>query len=198
MSEKKKQGKGKAIGNSHERDICYMLSNWWSHGEDDGIFWRSDTSGGRATTKKKKGIIEPDLFGDVTHRKPAGVPFIKFILIEGKKGYGTNMNPLDFFEPDSSNWLIKFWLQAEGDRIAAGRKWSWLIFRRTKKKILLMLNTVLFNEISYYDGEYEGMALHINEADLVIVNFKEFLDYCNPYTILEMANNFLRPKLIRR
>jgi len=190
---------GKEIGNEHEREVCYLLSKWFSYRKDDGLFWRSDTSGGRATSKSKKGIIEPDLFGDITHRKPEGRPLIKLILLEAKKGYTHDTNPLEFFEnTKTTNLLYIHWTQAERDREIAGRKYSWLIFGRKRKRILLMFDYQFFCDCEPENGEYEGQRLRILDErrglSLVIVDFKKFLEYLDPMTIHSLggSNDFFR------
>jgi len=42
-----------AKGSSFEREICTILSKWWTNNERDDVFWRTAGSGARATTRSK-------------------------------------------------------------------------------------------------------------------------------------------------
>lgn len=50
-----KKGRGKHKGSQFEREICARLSLWVSGGRRRDVFWRTATSGGRATVHKKRG-----------------------------------------------------------------------------------------------------------------------------------------------
>lgn len=73
-------------GSQFERAICKKLSLWWSDGETDDIFWRSQTSGGRATLRRKKGKTTYGSYGDIAAVDPRGTPLIKLWTIELKRG----------------------------------------------------------------------------------------------------------------
>lgn len=51
-----KAGGGKSKGGSFEREMSRELSLWISNGKDNNLLWRSATSGGAATIRRKKGI----------------------------------------------------------------------------------------------------------------------------------------------
>ena len=72
-------------GHSFERKISKDLSLWWSKGKDKDIFYRSDSSGSRATIRERfSGPKLYDQFGDIVSRKPEGYPFTKVFCIECK------------------------------------------------------------------------------------------------------------------
>ena len=74
-------------GNTFERLIAKLLSEWWSGGERDDIFWRAASSGGRATQRTKAGKTTKGQYGDICASDPSGVPLIDEYIIEVKKGY---------------------------------------------------------------------------------------------------------------
>lgn len=78
---------GKAKGNGFEREICTLLSKWWTEEERDDIFWRSTISGGRATRRAKSGKRTEGQYGDVQAVDPIGLPLTRLLTIEIKRGY---------------------------------------------------------------------------------------------------------------
>ena len=77
-----------AKGGSFEREISSVLSLWWSNGTRDDIFGRSDSSGGRFTSRWKNGKSTANMAGDITFTDACGEPLIKAWSIECKTGYG--------------------------------------------------------------------------------------------------------------
>ena len=70
----------KTKGGQWERDFCRYLSLWWSKGEDEDIFWRTASSGGKATVNQNL----PTQLGDVTNIKPEGQELITKFVFELK------------------------------------------------------------------------------------------------------------------
>lgn len=77
-------GKGKSKGSSFERLICTRLSLWVTNGQRNDIFWRSATSGGRATMRSRKGEKVTVQFGDICAVDPLGHPFLERWYLECK------------------------------------------------------------------------------------------------------------------
>ena len=73
-----------------ERDICKQLSLWWTGHKRDDVFWRTTTSGARATIRSKRGRGTKNQYGDVQATDPIGQPLIDLCTIEIKKGYSRN------------------------------------------------------------------------------------------------------------
>lgn len=84
---KKKRSKGKDKGNAFERIICHRLSNWWTHGMRDDVFWRSAASGGRATNRANYGKKTAGSYGDICSTDPSSNPFTDLLTVELKRGY---------------------------------------------------------------------------------------------------------------
>lgn len=76
---------GKGAG--FEREISKRLSQWWSEGKRDDIFYRSQASGARYTVRQKSGKDTALQGGDITCSDPDGKPLIKAWNIEDKTGY---------------------------------------------------------------------------------------------------------------
>jgi hypothetical protein len=77
-----------AKGSIYEREICKLLSLWWSGGESDNIFWRTSQSGGRATQRAKKNDGKKQAHaGDITAIDSSGNSFVQLVTVEIKRGY---------------------------------------------------------------------------------------------------------------
>lgn len=74
----------KEKGSRKEREVSVELSKWASLGEREDLFWRSATSGGRATVAKKKGKDLQTQAGDFSAIHPMGQPLLDVFYIENK------------------------------------------------------------------------------------------------------------------
>ena len=115
-------------GSAYERRFCKDLSLWWSNDHRDDIFWRSQTSGGRATQRAKSNQTTHGQYGDVASTHPRGDSLLKFMTIELKNGYQKN----PFCELiDFPNWNVdlmweKWIAQARRSKEQSGSE-SWMI-----------------------------------------------------------------------
>jgi hypothetical protein len=83
-----------AKGGTYEREVCRKLSAWWSGDEEcDDYFWRASQSGGRATTRAKRGKTTRGHCGDVAACCSEAEILTKFITIECKRGYSKRKAP---------------------------------------------------------------------------------------------------------
>lgn len=82
-------------GGTFENEIAKQLSLWFTDGQRDDIFGRSDGSGGRFTSRWKKGKTTASQSGDITFIDILGEPLIKIWNIEVKTGYSGKKNVKD-------------------------------------------------------------------------------------------------------
>jgi hypothetical protein len=78
-------------GSNFERQTCKELSRWWTNGKRDDVFWRSQTSGGRATQRLKSGKTTYGSYGDIAAVDPIGAPLLEMFTIELKAGRSHGM-----------------------------------------------------------------------------------------------------------
>jgi hypothetical protein len=76
-------------GGSFENEIARQLSLWFTDGQRDEVFGRSDGSGSRFTSRWKKGKNTVNQHGDIAAMDSIGEPLIKIWSIEAKTGYSS-------------------------------------------------------------------------------------------------------------
>ena len=141
-------------GSSYEREVCNTLSAWWTKGERSDVFWRSSNSGGRATVRSKKGKATSGSYGDVAAIDADGVPLIKCLTIELKRGYSTCSfaDLLDQLDHTKAKGVELFIEQAMRSAAQAKSK-SWiLVHRRDKKKAMAIVPASFIRDIQAVGG----------------------------------------------
>jgi len=184
----------KSKGGSFEREIAALLSLWWSDSERDDIFYRSQSSGGRFTVRKKVGKDTALQGGDITCSDPSGEPLIKKWSIEIKTGYGTKKqikdkdgekvkdemirwDILDIIDSKQRETILeKMWQQSYRDAVLTDRT-PILIFRRNGRSPCIMFDDHLKQELENYFGKV------CNKCSII-------LDWFDTYTIMPLQDFF--------
>ncbi len=141
--------KGKGKGSGFERDICRLLSLWWSDNERDDLFWRSSNSGGRATVRSRKGKSTFGQYGDVAATDPIGLDLLEVFTIELKRGYNKDnfMTMLDKPENAALQMWERFFRQVAHDsRKAKSKSWM-LIWKKDRKDAIIYAPTLIIRQI---------------------------------------------------
>ena len=136
--------KGKGKGTEFERQICKDLSLWWSDGQREDIFWRSATSGARATVRSKVNKTTFGQYGDIQATDPIGQPLIELCNIELKRGYGGASIADVLDTPKGRMPLWRLWLkQALEDQANAQRDYWALITKRDRRQTVIFIPVAL-------------------------------------------------------
>ena len=128
-------------GGEFEREICKLLSYWWTEGMRDDVFWRSSQSGGRATLRARKGKETYGSYGDIAAVDPIGDPLLKMFTIELKRGssYGCLGDLLDFKLENSRHPWVAALLQAiRAHQAAKSHAWMMICKRDFRLPIVYM------------------------------------------------------------
>ena len=191
-----------AKGGGFERTICKRLSLWWSGNKRDDVFWRATQSGGRATTRAKKGITTANSSGDICYLDIEGKLFIDKVILELKRGYNKKLKILDILDSNNKHFtLITWWNKIEHERVRQKRFNNWIIFRRDRKESCLVLTLRHLAEIEQYNGLWPHSLITINHNNIsiVIIRFEEFLKWCDPETIKLLSDTAIsKTKKIKR
>jgi hypothetical protein len=185
-----------AKGGSAEREIAKLLSLWWTEGERDDIFGRSDSSGARFTQRRKAGKDTANQGGDITFTDSIGEPLIKSWNIECKTGYGKKKSIKDenktTIKKVSVLWdildlidsqqkkpvIIQFWKQCQRDACLTNRT-PVLIFRRNGRGLCICFNKRYVEEMQMYFGNvfYPKLSLELEEYSLIIMSLNTFFEW---------------------
>ena len=138
-------------GSAWEREFCTLLSTWWTGGTRDDVFWRSSQSGGRATSRFKKGRRTAGSYGDICALDPIGQPLLDFVTIEAKRGYTASTLHDILDSPGRTQQKWESWMdQAQRSAEQAGSI-SWLIVaRRDKRKAIVVMPAETVRRIMGY------------------------------------------------
>jgi hypothetical protein len=173
-----------AKGSQFERDIAKKLSLWWSENwpePSDAIFWRTSQSGGRATTRAKKGRKTDNQHGDLCATDPLGQPLINAFLIELKKGYNSHTVahlldcPRDGKPQKYHQWIVKARQQARE------AKKNWLLIVKRDKRLPIVLCQASLAVVLGLKEETHGWW--IAEHNLHCAQLDRFLKKVRPHDI---------------
>jgi hypothetical protein len=125
-----------AKGSAFERDICRRLSLWFSGGKRDDVYWRTSTSGGRATCRAKKGKSTFGQYGDICATHPKGAPLTRVIAFELKRGYkGKAVTLSDIVDrPPKKKDLWQDWLVQADTSKESSKAVAWMIVHKRDKR----------------------------------------------------------------
>jgi len=190
-------------GSAFERDVCKQLSLWWTHNERDDVFWRTSTSGARATTRRKAGLSTFGQYGDVQATDPIGQPLIDMFIIEIKRGYpkATLSNVLDAGPHAKIQQLQRFIDQASSSACDAGMNpTSWLLIHKRDRRITTVtLPTLVYNSLRKDQNRKPfiipfpilqyGLAYErgVSQCHITQFPFAHFLENIRPERIKELA-----------
>lgn len=103
-----------AKGGDYEREICKRLSLWLTNGRDDDQLWRSSQSGGRATSRAKRGKGTKGHAGDTVATGKYGARLLKLVTLEIKRGYSKVANVHSLLD-----------LRPRNDAVQVYEDWMW-------------------------------------------------------------------------
>jgi len=136
-------------GSKFERDECRTLSKWWSNNRHDDLYWRTSQSGGRSTTRGKKGKRTRGHEGDITATGRYGSTLTKLITFEMKRGYNkVNVDHL-LDRPDNAKpQVIEEWLhQAVRAAKRAGTRFWAIIHKKDRRESCIYFPHDLYREL---------------------------------------------------
>ena len=175
-----------AKGSNFERDICKLLSEWWTGGKRDDVFWRTAGSGARATARAKSHQKTFGQYGDVQATDPIGQPLIDLCTIELKRGYSKSTFADLIEDSQTANakpcMHAKFIEQAKGDSKKAGTPWWLLIVKRDRRKPIVIYPPRLFS--STWSGLDKCRIFRKKKIHIYISPLEDFLKYCEPERVL--------------
>ena len=147
----------KAKGSAFERQISAQLSLWWSDGKRDDIFWRSSSSGARATSRAQKNKTTANSAGDLCYLDRDGSSFISYFAVEIKRGYTAfDVQRVLDREDGTKPSILEQWIEQAAKSQEDAGAYSWLIIaKKNRAKTLAILP----------EFEYKSLISHRNIGD---------------------------------
>ena len=143
-------------GGDYERTVCKLLSEWLTHGRSDDELWRSSQSGGRATTRAKKGKKTKGHSGDTVATGKHGRRLLKIVTMELKRGYNKTANVHSLLDlrhgADAVQMYESWFLQAHTAAARADTPYWWLIHRRDRREAMLFMPFRMWKKLNW-NGE---------------------------------------------
>jgi hypothetical protein len=160
-------------GENYERDICKFFSLWITDQKRDDIFWRTSGSGGRAGHRKQKKKDTAFSAGDMTFIDPIGEAFIRYFLVEIKRGYTDKISVLGLIDKTVKGQpkLIQWWDKGEKEKDDHNRYATMLVFKRDYCIPLVAFREATFIELEDWAGHYEA-------SPIITLDLKASHNYC--------------------
>ena len=193
---RKKRGKGSKF----EREISKILSLWWTKGKREDVYWRSTTSGARATVRNRKGKGTFGQCGDIQANDPIGQPLLDVCNIELKRGYSrdTISHLLDSLPGNKPQAYELFIEQAKEDHKKAGSHFWLLIVKRDRRRPMVYMSIRFYRELSkalfpasetLTSGNEPSVKLKFKKKTIFGCPLSEFLSVIKPKIIKRVLKN---------
>lgn len=179
-----------AKGGAYERELCVTLSLWVSKGKRDDLFWRSSQSGGRATTRAKRGKYTTGHCGDICATDSAGEWLTKLVTIEAKRGENLKAFMADLLDRDEwpgnpklrKRTMLGMLEQARAAAKRARTPYWMLIHRRDKREALVYMPRRFYVvcDLLDYDGPHARFWFGNLETSIMVMRLASFLQEVDP------------------
>lgn len=173
-------------GPDFERSTAKQLSLWWTQDDPepiDDVFWRTQSSGARATTRAKKGKKTVGQYGDICAVDERGKAFTDVFTVSLKRGYqDINLDSL-FHKPGNKNSYRKFIDEAEETRAQAGSVYYMLIIKPDFRDPVVILP---YSDCFKFDVHpYMFLSFEANETlySVSVLKLGSLLEVLKPQTV---------------
>lgn len=168
-------GGGKRKGSAFEREICRVISLFWSAGAYKDLCWRSASSGVRGTSTKTHSRSKvKGFYGDLVATSPLIEPLFQVFSIECK--FYKKIDVTEILRGIKNNKLLEFWIQAKRDAQHSGRT-PVLITKQNFLGTLLIVQMADADKLLHtMDKPIKYMTI---AQELAIFNLDDFLKNVN-------------------
>lgn len=183
---------GKGKGSAFERHIAKLLSLWWTDQKRDDIFWRSQTSGARATQRKKAGKTTANQDGDLTAMDICGQPLIDFCSIELKCGYPAFTIDGLVNRPRLKKSVLKQFVDQCKREVEGTNRFWWLIVKQNLREELFIFPlgfSEWLRQEKVHWRKLDHIILKFEENTVCVVRLNEMLEILKPSLFLKNEKN---------
>lgn len=182
-------------GQPFEREVCKLLSHWYSYGKDDDLFWRTAGSGGRGTVRGRKGKKTRSACGDIYATDEVGKSLTELITFEIKRGYSrdTLWDLLDSPKNGAGQRYSAWMDQAVESAANAGTPYWMIIHKRDKRRIVAVMPYQLFHQLGMLGAEFNGtmgITFFCKGWHLACIRLERFLQCVEPAEIKTLLRRF--------
>lgn len=184
-------------GPRHERNFAKRLSLWWTNGKRNDIFWRTSSSGARATVRAKQGLKTADSYGDIKAEHISGKPLTSQSIWSLKKGYSGKKGKkslrwasiLDILDhppkTKASPAIVSWWRELLEIQHFTGKKNIFLVFKRDRKEEVIGMQQSTFQELENKNGQYQGTFILLRDkmTSIVLITTSGFFSWAKPETL---------------
>lgn len=167
-----KPGGGSRKGSAYERFVATRLSTWWTMGERDDVFWRTHSSGARATQRAKRGKTTNSQLCDICSTDPMGIEFTSQFVVECKS-YKT-LRLWNIYLNRTSKFKV-WWAELLGIATAASRR-PLLIMRENRQPELCAMDLETFTRMeSILPPDTPVIKCSVIDNKIVLIPFDALL-----------------------
>ena len=158
-------------GSAFEREMATAFSLWWTDGERDDIFWRTQGSGGRATNRAKKGKKTCYQYGDMTFTDPIGKPLIEYASFEFKFHKKFSLLGVLHNVGFQVDWMVS-WAKAWRDAELSQRTPILITKQNQGQPVMWVPNNAMDGALNPIDPA-SSLKIHIKEQTVEITREKD-------------------------
>ena len=184
-------------GSEFERRICKKISLWWSDDYHDDLFWRSSTSGARATTRKKSGLKTRGHYGDIAATCPDGERLIDCITFELKRGYSSATFQDMIDKPiHGASQVWEDWINQAQEAWANAGSYAWaIVTQRDRRRELICIPKYFYTDLKklglFSDETEPGVVIRMPNGEgnpilVFITTMDYFLEEVEPCHIKQL------------
>jgi hypothetical protein len=172
-----KKGTGSRKGHEYERLISRKLTKWLTGSEYPEIFWRSASSGAKATQSVKFGH-QSKMQGDIVSTDAVSMFFIDGVFVECKSYKDFRLESILLEKGSVWDWWSKCKVESE-----ACNKVPLLVFKKNRSPDWFMIQRAFFSKLTLYSGDPPFSCFDI--ADYVVGLFDSLLGWTDKSTWIQ-------------
>ena len=178
-------------GSTFERKICTLLSEWWSDGARDDIFWRTAGSGARAKVRGRKKKSTAGQHGDICATDPIGQPLIDVFTMELKRGYNRHTIADLLDKPiGATKQEYEKWIEQAIESHTQARSFTWmLIVQRDRRDTLVFVPDYALDKLTIGGLYAPQMTIEFNEMRILGTTLTNFLEVLSQSKIMGLQTH---------
>jgi hypothetical protein len=184
--------KGSRKGGAFERLIATRLSQWWSGGTEDRLFWRTAGSGSSATVRSGKGKRSANQEGDTMSLTPDASHLTRFFSFELKKGYGAwTFHDLADSCRGKGPPPVWHWMKKASECAARSGALHWaLVWRRDQRREMIAAPAEAFCQVGASVSITMTLSSRVTAGlgEIAIARLDDFLTHASPDAVRAAVN----------